>query len=296
MWFPAPRALSPRLLSRLPERHRISRRTTWADSNRDGAELHSFLQAPRFDSAGNLHVVDIPFGRIFRVGPTQWPVVAEYEGWPGGLATGPADSLLVADHRHGLLSLDPASGAIAPLLETARGEGFRGLADACAGPGGQVLLSDGGQTGMQDPTGRVWRLWPDGRVDKLIGNGPGPGGLALNRAGTHCYVAMAPSGEVWRFALRDDALVARAGVFFRAPAGTGGPAGLAVDAHDRLFIANPGHGMVWGVDPFGAPLIAIDCTAFGRTPTSLCLAPDGTTLLITEADSGSVLSVELPGG
>lgn len=292
----APRALTPRLLARLPERHRNPRRTTWADANRGGQEIHSFLEGPCFDSAGNLHVVDIPYGRIFRVGPTQWPIVAEYEGWPNGLAVGTADSLLVADYRHGLLSLDPATGAIAPLLETVASEGFRGLNDVTTGPGGQVLFTDQGQTGLQDPTGRVWRLWPDGRVDKLVGNGPSPNGIVLNRAGTHCYVAMTRSCEVWRFALRDDAFVAKAGVFFRTPAGISGPDGMAVDAHDRLFVANPGHGIVWGLDPFGVPVLVIDCKEFGRTPTNVCLAPDGTTLLITEADSGSVLSVELPGG
>jgi gluconolactonase len=294
MWFPNPRDLTPRVLSRLPDRHRTPRRTTWADANRGGQEIDSFLEAPCFDSAGNLHVVDIPYGRVFRVGPTQWPVVAEYEGWPNGLAAGPADSLLVADHRHGLLSLDPATGAIAPLLETVGSEGFKGLNDVATGPGGQILLTDQGQTGLQDPSGRVWRLWPDGRVDKLIGNGPSPNGIVLNRAGTHAYVAMTRSCEVWRFALREDAWVAKAQCFFRTPAGISGPDGLAVDARDRLFIANPGHGMVWGVDAFGAPLFAIDCRAFGRMPTNLCMAPDGTTLLITESDSGTVLSVDIP--
>ena len=210
------------------------------------------------------------------------------------LATGPADSMLVADYRHGLLTLDPASGAIAPLLETVASESFKGLNDVITGPNGQVLFTDQGQTGMQDPTGRVWRLWPSGRVEKLIGNGPSPNGIALNRAGTHCYVAMTRACEVWRFPLRDDAFVGKAGVFFRTPAGTSGPDGMAVDAKDRLFIANPGHGMVWGVDAYGAPLFAIDCRTFGRMPTNLCFAPDGTTLLITESDSGTVLSVDIP--
>jgi gluconolactonase len=294
MVFPPPRSLAPRLLSRLPDRHRTPRRTSWADAKLGGREVDSALRAPCFDAAGNLHAVDSAFGRVFRITPTQWPVVAEYEGWPSGLATGAADSLLLADHRHGLLSLDAASGAIAPLLETANGEGFKGLADVAAGPGGQVLLTDAGQTGMQDPGGRVWRLWPDGRVDRLLERGAGPAGIVPNRAGTHAYVAMGASGEVWRFALRDHGWAGAAGVFFRAPAGLAGPAGLAVDAHDRLFVAQPGHGMVWGLDPFGLPVLAVDCRAFGRNPTGLCLAPDGTTLLITEAESGAVLSLDLP--
>ena len=69
---------------------------------------------------------------------------------------------------------------------------------------------------------------------------------------------------------------------------------MAVDAHDRLFVANPGHGQVWGVDAHGLPLFRIDCTAFGRMPTNCCFTPDGTTLLITESQSGSVLAAEIP--
>jgi gluconolactonase len=294
MLFPAPRDLSPRLLSRLPDRHRAPRRTPWADAHLGGREVDSHLQAPCFDAAGNLHAVDAAFGRVFRVTPTQWPVVAEYEGWPAALATGPADSLLLADARHGLMSLDAASGAIAPLLETAGGEGFKGLAAVATGPGGQLLLADAGRTGLQDPGGRLWRLWPDGRLERLLGKAPGPRAVALNRAGGHAFVAMAGSGEVWRFALRDEAPAGLAVAFFRAPAGLSGPVALAVDAHDRLFVAQPGHGIVWGLDPFGVPVLAVDCRAFGRSPTGLCLAPDGTTLLIVEADSGTVLSLDLP--
>jgi len=157
-----------------------------------------------------------------------------------------------------------------------------------------VLFTDQGQAGLQDPTGRVWRLHPDGRLDRLIANGPSPNGIALNRAGTHCYVAMTRACEVWRFALRRDAVVGKANLFARIPAGISGPDGMAVDAHDRLFVANPGHGMVWGHDARGACTLALDCTEFGRMPTNCCFAPDGTTLLITESESGSVLAAEIP--
>ncbi|WP_419896079.1 SMP-30/gluconolactonase/LRE family protein [Roseomonas sp. USHLN139] len=294
MWFPAPRPLTPRLLSRLPDRHRTPRRTAWSDANRGGALLHSFLEGPCFDATGALLVVDIPNGRVFRVGPREWDLVAEYDGWPNGLAAGSAGSLLLADHRHGLLSLDPATGSIAPLLETVHSEGFKGLNDVAVGPEGQILFTDQGQTGLQDPSGRLWRLWPDGRVEKLIGNGPSPNGIALDRAGTHAYVAMTRSCEVWRFALRQEPFVGKAQCFVRLPGGTMGPDGLALDARDRLFVANPGHGMVWGTDPHGRPVFAIDCTSFGRLPTNLCFGPDGTTLLITESESGSILAVDIP--
>jgi len=46
---------------------RTSVRSAWADANRAGAPVDSFLEGPVFDGAGNLYVTDIPFGRIFRI-------------------------------------------------------------------------------------------------------------------------------------------------------------------------------------------------------------------------------------
>lgn len=293
MWTDPPKLIQPSLLSRLPDALRRLRPTAWADANRAGQAVDSFLEGPCFDAAGNLYCTDIPHGRVFRVSGSHWEVVAEYEGWPNGLAARGED-LLVADYRHGLLTLDPVTGAMAPLLETILSEGFRGINDLILLPDGGVVFTDQGQTGLQDPSGRVWRLHPDGRMDKLITNGPSPNGLVMNRAGTHLMVAMTRSCEIWRFVLRPDAVVAKANLFFRIPAGTSGPDGLAVDAHDRLFVANPGHGQVWVVDAHGLCTHRIDCTGFGRMPTNCSFAPDGRTLVITESQSGSLLAAEIP--
>ena len=281
MWSDPPRALPVRLFSALPAALRQPRRTAWSDANRGGAAIDSFLEGPCFDRGRAIHVTDIPNGRIFRVGPAGWEVVAEYEGWPNGMAAGPREGAHAGALRSPTTAMAcsasiRASGAIAPVIEHVLSEGFKGLNDLVLDATGAILMTDQGQTGLQDPSGRVWRLGPDGRIDRLIGNGPSPNGIALNRAGTHCYVAMTRSCEVWRFALRPDAVVGKANCLFRVPAGTSGPDGMAVDAHDRLFVANPGHGQVWGVDAHGLPLFRIDCTAFGRMPTNCCFTPDGT--------------------
>lgn len=293
MWFDPPCPIPATLLSRLPEALRRPRPSAWAQANRGGAPVDSFLEGPCFDAAGNLFCVDIPHGRVFRVAGTEWEAVAEYEGWPNGLAARGAE-LVVADYRHGLLSLDPRDGAMAPLLEGVLSEGFKGVNDVIVHPDGSLLFTDQGQTGLQDPSGRVYRQHPDGRLDRLISNGPSPNGLALNRGATHLMVAMTRSSEVWRFALRDDAVVGKANLFFRTPAGIVGPDGLAVDAHDRLLVCNPGHGQVWVVDPHGVCTHRVDCSGFGRWPTNCVLAPDGRTLVITESETGSLLAADLP--
>ena len=52
--------------TRVPDKFRKKRKSSWADANAVGMELDCFLEGPSFDRAGNLYVTDIPFGRVFR--------------------------------------------------------------------------------------------------------------------------------------------------------------------------------------------------------------------------------------
>ncbi len=293
MWFAPPKDLPTRILTRMPPAHRRLERTEWADANRAGQPVDCFLEGPCFDVAGRLHVVDIPFGRVFRIDGDAWTPLAEYDGWPNGLKVLPDGTLLAADYRRGLMRIDPATGTPTPLLQTVMSESFKGLNDLTLHRDGSVLFTDQGQTGLQDPTGRVWRLHKDGRLDRLLATCPSPNGIVLNTAQTHAYVSMTRSCEVWRFLLRNDAVVVKAQCFARVPAGTSGPDGLAMDGADRLYICNPGHGCVWVIDPHGVPLYRIVSCA-GRMVTNCALAPDGRTLLITESETGSILICEVP--
>ena len=82
-------------------------RTEWADANRPGAPTDCFIEGPSFDADGNLYIVDIPFGRIFRIAPDKtWSLVVEYDGWPNGLKIAADGRILVADYMHGIMELD----------------------------------------------------------------------------------------------------------------------------------------------------------------------------------------------
>ena len=293
MWFDPPRPIASRLLTRMPDEFRRPERSEWSAANRPGVAVDCFLEGPAYDAAGRLCVVDIPFGRVFRIDQGKWELLAEYDGWPNGLKVLPDQTLLIADYKRGLVGLDPAVGQPRPVLASVGSEGFKGLNDLTMHRDGSVLFTDQGQTGLQDPSGRVWRRHADGRLERLISTGPSPNGIALNRAQTHCYVAMTRSCEVWRFLLRDDAVVGKAQCFARVPPGTSGPDGLAVDAADRLYIANPGHGCVWVVEPDGRPLWRIDSCA-GKHITNCALTPDGAALVMTESATGSILIAEVP--
>src|SRR6266702_6765398 len=78
-----PRLIETRIFSAMPEKFRRKGvRSDWADANRPGVATDSFIEGPSFDTDGNLYIVDIPFGRIFRIAPDgEWSLAIEYEGW-----------------------------------------------------------------------------------------------------------------------------------------------------------------------------------------------------------------------
>ncbi|KAF5567236.1 major facilitator superfamily transporter [Fusarium phyllophilum] len=76
------------------------------------------------------------------------------------------------------------------------------------------------------PTGRVYRLSPDGRLDTVLDNGPSPNGLVLSGDERFLYVAMTGANQVWRLPLHADGTTSKVGVFFQS-FGKAGPDGLA---------------------------------------------------------------------
>lgn len=288
-----PQRVETRVFSAMPAEFRRSGvRSDWADANRGGHPVDSFIEGPAFDVDGNLHVVDIPFGRIFRIAPDgMWSLIAEYRGWPNGLKIAPDGRIFVADYMNGIMELDPDRGTIKPLLAHRNSESFKGCNDLHIASNGDVYFTDQGQTGLHDPSGRVFRLRTDGRLDCLIANGPSPNGLVLSPDETVLFVAMTRDNSVWRVPLMRDGGVAKVGRF-ASFFGTSGPDGLTMDRKGRLFVAHASLGHVFVLAPNGECVARVRSCA-GPTCTNVALDRAGSTLLITESSSGSVLIADL---
>lgn len=285
------KALEP--YASLPREFRKSRPSAWALANRPGAAVDSFLEGPVFDRDGNLYVTDIPFGRIFRIDrEKRWSLVAEYDGEPNGLKFAAADTLLIADYKNGLLSLHLPSGRIAPLLERRNTERFKGINDLTFDGQGNLYFTDQGQTGMHDPTGRVYRLRKDGGLDMLLTNVPSPNGLVLDLSGHILYVAATRGNCVWRVPLQPDGSASKVGIFFSTN-GPSGPDGLALDSLGRLIVANPGLGRVWVLDEYAQPELILEGTR-GALLTNVAFGGEGgRRLFVTDSGSGSILCADL---
>jgi gluconolactonase len=277
---------------------RADRHCDWSAEVLGLNRVGSFLEGPCAAPDGGLYLSDLAHGRIFHVSPDgAFTIVLDYDGQPNGLALHADGRLFIADYRLGLLALNPDTGDLRPLVTGYRMEPFRGLSDLVFGLDGTLYFSDQGQSDLRYPTGRVFR-WSAGTGPGLLLDAiPSPNGVALSPDGRVLYVAVTRANSVYRVPLRGDGSVGKVGVYLQLSGGHGGPDGLACDAAGRLAVARYGLGAVELFDARGQPAASIRSPVGEGTTNAAFGGPDGRTLFITEAESGSLLaaSVDEPG-
>lgn len=296
MWsldFQPPQVIEAQVLARLPDALRRAVRSEWADANKPGHVVDCFLEGPSFDREGNLYLTDIPHGRILRLTPAgQWQAVTETGGWPNGIAIHRDGSLWVADYRRGLLRINPVDGQVDVLLGHRNSESFKGLNDLTFDTEGNCYFTDQGQTGMHDPTGRVYRWRTDGRLDLLLANAPSPNGIVLDPQGRFLFVAVTRGNAVWRGPLLPDGSVSKVGTF-RSFFGTSGPDGMAADKVGRLVVAHASLGCAFVLNARGEVTHVVRSPT-GQTVTNVAFRPDTSELVLTDSEQGIVLVATLP--
>jgi gluconolactonase len=299
MYFgPPPQFIEAELFSTVPESLRN------AKSKVKSGQPRCFLEGPSFDRAGNLYVVDIRFGRILRLSPDgAWDAVAEYDGEPNGLKIHQDGRIFVADRKLGIVQIDPIRGTAEALLSgPSKDERFKGLNDLIFASNGDLYFTDQGKTGLQDPTGRVYRFnLKSGRLQCLIGNVPSPNGLVFNVSETALFLAVTRTSAIWRIPLPEAGTETSA--WSSNPIGavsqftqlyTPGPDGLALDVEGNLVIAHPTAGFVWVISKYGVPLYQIKSCSKEMTTNIAYGGQDNQTLFIVESKSASILTARLP--
>lgn len=284
------------VLTALPQRFRRKGRNEWTEANRGGVEVECFLEGPAFDRDGNLWVVDIPFGRIFRIDPRgEWELVVQYDGWPNGMKIHRDGRLFICDYRKGLLVLDPVTARLETVLGTFHSESFKGLNDLHFAANGDLYFTDQGQTGCIDPTGRVFRLRTNGSLERLADNVPGANGITLNGNDRQVYVAATGVQQVWRLPLLADGAITKSRVALQFTGGIAGPDGIETDDEDGLLVCHLGV----GVYRFDARMLPTHLV-YSDDPRHLNLAniafggPDRRTLHVVQALTGEILTAHMP--
>lgn len=293
--FAAPPEIETRVFARLPDSLRLKNEKSGWSFGKDHHALHSFLEGPSFDRQGNLYLVDIPYGRILRVAPDGgFSEVVRYDGWPNGLKIHKDGRIFIADHLKGILVLDPARGKIEPVLARVRREGLKGVNDLVFASNGDLYFTDQGQTGLQDPTGRVYRLDARGEVHCLVDTVPSPNGIVLSPDEKFLYVAVTRGNQVWRMPIHPDGTTSKVAAFLNLSGGLAGPDGLAMDAQGNLAIAHCGLGCAWLFSRLGEPLFRMR-SKVGLAVTNLAYGgPENRHLYMVESDSGTILVAEMP--
>jgi gluconolactonase len=294
-WYPVPPTITAEVFCEVPTNYRRpGQRSVWADINRSGATIDCFVEGPSFDRAGNLYFVDIPWGRIFRADPAgKVDLVAEYDGEPNGLRIHKDGSIYIADYKHGIMKLDPATGTVTEHCTRFRLESFKGCNDLAFASDGTMAWTDQGQTGHQDPTGRVFRLAPDGKLDCMMSGIPSPNGLVWSLDDKILYVAVTRANAVWRLPIMLDNQVSKVGTFIQMSGGMG-PDGISITADGGLVVSHVGLGAIWVFDKLGQPLYRVNSPT-GHSTTNIAFGgPDNKDLYITESDTGTILRARLP--
>jgi gluconolactonase len=297
--FTPPEVIHARILTRVPDKFRNKRRNAWCDANKPGHEIDSFLEGPSFDRAGNLYVTDIPYGRVFRISPAlEWTLVAQYDGWPNGSAFHRDGSLWITDYRRGIVRLSlpagasPTMGNPEPVLAHRNSESFKGVNDLTFDREGNCYFTDQGQTGLHDPSGRVYRLRASGILDLVVGGIPSPNGVALDTTGKVIFIAVTRANAVWRGPLLADGSATKVGAF-RTFFGASGPDGMAVDVDNGLVVAHASLGGAFYLNARGEITHFIKSPA-GSTVTNVAYRPGTSKLVMTESETGSILEADLP--
>jgi len=295
VFFSPPQEIETEVFAELPaEFRKQGNPSPWLKAQLRGRDLHSLLEGPTFDRAGNLYVVDTAYGRIFRISPEgQFELLTEYDGEPNGLALHKDGRMFVADHKNGILVLNTETGELLTYCDRPRFERFEGVNDLTFSSAGDLYFTDQGQSGLQDPSGRVYRMTADGRLECILDGIPSPNGLVLDQHEVALYVAVTRANAIWRAPFMLDGMPSKVGLYIQL-SGMGGPDGIALDAEGGLAIAHIELGSVWIMSPHGEPELRVRSCKGIKTTNVAYGGPDMCSLYITEAESGSILRARLP--
>ncbi|MDR5653155.1 SMP-30/gluconolactonase/LRE family protein [Ruixingdingia sedimenti] len=276
-----------------PDLHWRGGPTPWLEGRPWGVPP-AFLEGPGFGRDGFLYCVDIPYGRIFRISPGgRFELFVQYDGEPNGLRIHRDGRIFVADHKRGIMVIDPATRRVDPYVTAVEGRPLVGPNDLVFADDGAVYFTDMGDSDLAAPFGRLVRIDPEGRARVVLDGLAAPNGLAINRAGTALYLNMFRQNAVWQMRLTADGGVARVAHFIQLSGGLG-PDGLLMDAEDNLIIAHGGLGCVWVYSALGEPVLRINSPR-GRMVTNIAFGiEDPRRLYITDSSTSTILTARLP--
>lgn len=177
---------------------------------------------------------------------------------PAGTVLRTDGHLLICDNKYkALLDVSPDGkvGVVADQFET---QSLRSLNDLTIDARGNVYWTDPEGSTVKNPVGHIFRVRPDGRIDRVATGLAFPNGLDVDPAGKHLYVIESQSKKILRYPIpADNDLLGKPELFYDL-GGSGGD-GCAFDAAGNFWVADfhrpeTGKGRITVLSPDGKVL------------------------------------------
>ncbi len=203
-----------------------------------GVKFDHYSEAPGYSEGPTWRAGDVFFcsGALLRVTAPQ-QVHKYLEIGPAGTVLLANGHMLICDNKHkALLDLAP-DGKLGVVAERFEMETLLSLNDLTVDARGNVYWTDPEGSSLDKPVGRLYRVRPDGRVDRIATGLAFPNGIEVDPASKFLYVIESQSKKILRYPLpADNELLGKPELFYDL-GGSGGD-GCAFDAAGNLWVAD----------------------------------------------------------
>ena len=251
------------------------------------------IEGPACDAAGNVYSVS--FQWLQTIGKTTPQGVSQVFATLPGMSAGNGirfdrtGTMYIADYTaHNVLRVNMKTHAVSIFAHEDRMNQPNDLAIA---PDGMLYASD---PDWEHSTGQLWRIDPQGRVQRLAENLGTTNGIEVSPDGHTLYVNESVQRGVWAFTLAPDGALSDKRLLKQFDDGS--LDGMRCDVDGNLYVTRPGKGVVVKLSPKGEVLREIP--VLGDTPSNLCFGgPDGRTIYVTEVNHQRLVQfrVDRPG-
>jgi sugar lactone lactonase YvrE len=215
---------------------------------------------------------------------------------PAGTVLRGDGHLMVVDNKFkAVLDVTP-DGKVGVIVDRYSGQPLRSLNDLTVDGRGNVYWTDPEGSTPKNPVGSIFRVRPDGRIDRLATGLAFPNGLDVDPAGQFLYVIESQTKKILRYPVpADDELLGKAEGFFDL-GGSGGD-GCAFDATGNLWVADfhrpeTGKGRITVLSPEGKVLAYLPVPA--KVVSNICFGgPDHDEIFCTTGDPPGVFRAKV---
>ena len=218
------------------------------------AALVCFFEGPAVDDKGNVFFSDITGNRILKMTPrSEVSVFREDSGRANGNAFDAQGRLITCEGfglgpggRRRLVRTDMKSSKISVLTERYQGKRYNSPNDVCVDGKGRIWFTDpryGDRVGMEMDVEGVYRIDPDGKVTRVLGQTDvqKPNGIAVAPDDKTLYVVdsnddKGGNRKLWAFDLSPKGELGKRRLIFDFQQGRGGD-GVRVDMKGNLWVA-----------------------------------------------------------